>query len=61
MYSSQVAYYKNPLTDAEAEDKFCSLGHRTLSRRRIGTLLKCLWRLDEAQVLSKLLRLTRVE
>ena len=66
LYSSQVACYKgrykNPLTDAKVEDKFCSLGHRTFGRRCIGPLLECLWRLNEAQELSKLLRrLTRVE
>ena len=64
-FSSQVAYhkghYKNPLTDAEVEDKFRSLAARHLSANRINALLSHLWRIDEAPDLSELLRLTRVE
>ena len=64
-YSSQVAYhkghYKNPLTDAEVEDKFRSLAAEHLPADRIDALLAHLWRIDEAPDLSELLRLTRFE
>ncbi len=62
-YSSQVAYhkghYRNPLTDAEVEDKFRSLAAEHLSADRIDALLAHLWRIDEAPDLTELFRLTR--
>ena len=64
-YSSQVAYhkghYRNPLTDAEVEDKFRSLASEHLSPDRVDDLLQCLWRIDEAPDLGELFRLTRFE
>ena len=64
-YSSQVAYhkghYKNPLTDAEVEDKFRSLAAEHLPADRIDVLLSHLWHIDEATVLTELLRLTKFE
>ena len=64
-YSSQVAYhkghYKNPLTDAEVEDKFRSLAAERLPADRIDALLTHLWRIDEAPDLTELFRLTRFE
>ena len=64
-YSSQVAYhkghYKNPLTDAEVEDKFRSLAAEHLPADRIDALLDHLWRIDEAPGLTELFRLTRFE
>ena len=64
-YSTQVAYhkghYRNPLTDAEVEDKFRSLASEHLSPDRVDNLLQCLWRIDEAPDLSELLRLARFE
>lgn len=64
-YAAQVAYhkghYRNPLTDAEVEDKFRSLAAERLPADRIDALLSHLWRLDEAPDLSELLRLTRFE
>ena len=64
-YSSQVAYhkghYKNPLTDAEVEDKFRSLAAERLPADRIDALLAHLWRIDEAPDLTELFRLTRFE
>ena len=64
-YSSQVAYhkghYKNPLTDAEVEDKFRSLAAEHLPADRIDALLAHLWHIDEAPDLSELLHLTRFE
>ena len=64
-YSAQVAYhkghYKNPLTDAEVEDKFRSLAAEHLPAGRIDALLDHLWRIDEAPDLTELFRLTRFE
>ena len=64
-YSTQVAYhkghYRNPLTDAEVEDKFRSLASEHLSPDRVDDLLQCLWRIDEAPDLGELFRLTRFE
>ena len=64
-YSSQVAYhkghYKNPLTDAEVEDKFRSLAAEHLPADRIDALLAHLWHIDEAPDLTELLRLTKFE
>ena len=64
-YASQVAYhkghYKNPLTDAEVEDKFRSLAAEHLPADRIDALLSHLWRIDEAPDLTELFRLTRFE
>ena len=64
-YSTQVAYhkghYRNPLTDAEVEDKFRSLASEHLSPDRVDALLQYLWRIDEAPDLGELFRLTRFE
>ena len=62
-HSAQVAYhrghYRNPLTDAEVEDKFRSLASEHLTDDRVGALLAHLWRIDEAPDLGELFRLLR--
>ena len=64
-HSAQVAYHKghhkNPLTDAEVEDKFRSLASEHLSGDRVDAVLEHLWRIDEAPDLSELFRLLRFE
>ena len=59
-YSSQVAYhkghYRNPLTDAEVEEKFRSLAAEHLTPARTDELLAHLWHIDEAPDLTELLR-----
>ena len=64
-YSAQVAYhkghYRNPLTDAEVEDKFRSLASEHLSPGRVDNLLQCLWHIDEAPDLGELFRLARFD
>ena len=64
-YSAQVAYhkghYKNPLTDAEVEDKFRSLESEHLADRQTDALLDCLWRIDEAADLGELFRLLQFQ
>jgi 2-methylcitrate dehydratase len=64
-HSAQVAYHKghhkNPLTDAEVDDKFRSLAAEHLSADRIDALLAHLWRIDEAPDLRELFRMLRFE
>ena len=64
-YASQVAYhkghYKNPLTDAEVEDKFRSLATELLSPERTDEVLAHLWHIDEAADLGELFRLLQFE
>ena len=64
-YSSQVAYhkghYRNPLTDAEVEEKFRSLAAEHLTPARTDELLAHLWHIDEAPDLTKLFGLLRFE
>ena len=62
-YSSQVAYhkghYRNPLTDAEVEEKFRSLAAEHLTPARTDELLAHLWHIDEAPDLTGLFGLLR--
>ena len=62
-HSAQVAYhrghYRNPLTDAEVEDKFRSLASEHLTDDRVEALLAHLWGIDEAPDLGELFRLLR--
>ena len=64
-HSAQIAYhkghYKNPLTDAEVEDKFRSLASERLPTDRIDALLSHLWRIDEAPDLGELFKILRFE
>ena len=52
-YSSEVAYhkghYKNPLTDAEVEEKFRSLADGVIPQARTDALLGRLWQLEEVE------------
>ena len=62
-HAAQVAYhkghYKNPLTDAEVDDKFRSLASEHLPGDRIDALLAHLWRIDEAADLGEMFGLLR--
>ena len=51
---------KNPLTDAEVEEKFLSFANRLLDRDQVEALLHRLWRLDEQNELSELAALMEV-
>ena len=61
-YASQVAYHKghhkNPLTDAEVEDKFRALAHEHLTPEQTNALLERLWRLEDVADIGEVLRLT---
>jgi 2-methylcitrate dehydratase len=52
IFSERVDYprghARNPLTDAEVEAKFHNLADAVLSRERADSVLRSLWRLDEA-------------
>jgi 2-methylcitrate dehydratase len=63
-YASEVAYhkghYKNPLTDAELEEKFRSLAHKVLSPSQADALLDRLWHLEDVTDMGEVLRLTKI-
>jgi 2-methylcitrate dehydratase len=64
-YASEVAYhqghYKNPLTDAELEQKYRSLVSDVLSPRQADALLDRLWHLEEVTDMEDVLRLTIIQ
>ena len=61
-YASEVAYhkghYKNPLSDAELEDKYRSLVSNVLPLRQADALLDRLWHLEEVADMGEVLKLT---
>ena len=63
-YSAEVAQFRghhlNPMTDAEVEAKFRGLCEDLLTPDQTEELLARLWRLEEEEDISALLRLTRI-
>ncbi|PKB79118.1 MAG: hypothetical protein BZY88_14915 [SAR202 cluster bacterium Io17-Chloro-G9] len=63
-FSSEVAYhkghYKDPLTDAELDEKFRAQCNGLLPEARTNALLERLWRLDTVEEIVEVLRLTKV-
>ena len=53
-------HFKNPMTDAEIEEKFRSLALRQLSAQKTDALLRQLWALDEMPKAGALLEMTRI-
>ena len=53
-------HWKNPMTDAEMEEKFRLLAKRQLPAPRIDALLKQLWALEDVNSIGALVELTRV-
>jgi 2-methylcitrate dehydratase len=51
-------HWKNPMTDAEVEEKFRSLARRQLPPARTDDLLRQLWALDSLAEVSQLMALT---
>ena len=51
---------KNPMTDAEMEEKFRGLTKKHLKADRVNALLKLLWSLDNQPKIDDILALTRV-
>ncbi|HWN50072.1 MAG TPA: hypothetical protein VNO18_09620 [Xanthobacteraceae bacterium] len=62
--SVRVEYHrghrKNPMTDAEMEEKFRSLARKYLSAERIDALLRQLWTLDDMPKAATLVEMTKV-
>jgi len=52
-------HWKNPMTDAEMEEKFRLLAKRQLPTARIDTLLKQLWALEDVSNIRALVEMTR--
>lgn len=63
-YASEVPYhkghYKNPMTDAEVEEKFRSLSEDLLSPAQTRVLLDRLWHLEEVKDIGEVIRMTRI-
>ena len=53
-------HFKNPMTDAEIEEKFRSLATKQLSAQKTDALLRQLWKLDEMPKAGTLLELARI-
>jgi len=53
-------HWKNPMTDAEMEEKFRGLASRHLPTQRIDALLKELWALENVTNVGALVEMTRV-
>ena len=53
-------HWKNPMTDAEMEEKFRSLARKHLPPARIDNLLRQLWALEDMPKSGALLEMTRV-
>ena len=41
-------HFKNPMTDAEVEDKYRQLAGRFLPKAQVDAALRLLWKIDEA-------------
>jgi 2-methylcitrate dehydratase len=63
-YTSEVPYhkghYKNPLTDAELEEKFHALAGTVLSPSQANALLERLWHLEDVRDIGEVVKLTKV-
>jgi 2-methylcitrate dehydratase len=53
-------HFKNPMTDAEMEEKFRLLAQKHLSADRIDNLLHLLWGIENVPQVSTLIAATRV-
>jgi 2-methylcitrate dehydratase len=53
-------HYKNPMTDAEMEEKFRLLARRQLSAEKVDGLLKKLWALEDLSKAGDLIEMTRI-
>jgi 2-methylcitrate dehydratase len=63
-YTAEVAYhkghYKNPLSDAELEEKFHSLAGAVLSPSQADALLERLWHLEDVTDMGEVVKLTQM-
>jgi len=56
----QRGHWKNPMTDAEMEEKFRSLARRYLPTPRVDALLRQLWNLEQLPKAAALVEMTKV-
>jgi 2-methylcitrate dehydratase len=52
-------HFKNPMTDAEMEEKFRSMAQKQLSADRLDGLLRQLWALESVPKVGQLVAATR--
>src|SRR5271169_4991882 len=52
-------HWKNPMTDAEMEEKFRSMARKQLSADRVDSLLRLLWALESVPKVGELIAATR--
>src|SRR4030095_13909591 len=53
-------HFKNPMTDAEMEEKFRSLARKHLAAERTDALLRQLWALEHMPKAGALIEMTKV-
>ncbi|HJY91323.1 MAG TPA: hypothetical protein VJ255_13635, partial [Candidatus Acidoferrum sp.] len=53
-------HFRNPMTDAEMEEKFRSMAQKHLAADRLDSLLRQLWALENVPEVSELIAATRV-
>ena len=53
-------HWKNPMTDAEIEEKFRSLARRQLPAAQTDDLLRALWGLERLPQAGELVAMTRI-
>ncbi len=53
-------HFKNPMTDAEMEEKFRLMAQKHISADRVDNLLRLLWRIESEPQVSTLIAATRV-
>jgi len=53
-------HFRNPMTDAEMEEKFRSMAQKHLAADRLDSLLRQLWALENVPAVSELIAATRV-
>lgn len=53
-------HWKNPMTDAEMEEKFRALARRQLLPEKVDNLVRQLWALENMQKAGALVEMTRV-
>jgi 2-methylcitrate dehydratase len=53
-------HFKNPMSDAEMEEKFRSLARKHLPAERVDALLRQLWALEDMPKAGALIEMTKV-
>ena len=53
-------HFKNPMTDAEMEEKFCLMAQKQLPAERVDNLLRLLWGIEREPQVTTLIAATRV-